>query len=410
MDRSVRLTGKFVEQVKEPGRYGEGRGGNGLSLRVRASRSGVGVSKTWEQRIHVNGRATTLGLGTYPAVKLAEARIEAAENAQRIRAAFPRVKGIDRLLGMAGPGSPGGAVAVTAIEAPPFRELATEWIETQRPGWKPGSKTEGQLTSLLDTYILPVMGDTPVDAVTPKQVYAVLSPIWQTRAPTAKKVKTLLAGIFRVAVTKGYRDDDPMTRGCLALGKQRHATDHHDALPYEQAGEAVTFIRGADAYAAKRQALEFIILTATRTGEVRKMRARELDLPNRTWTVPAAHMKGGREHRVPLSDAAMSVLFEARAFSGQPDDLVFKSKAGGMLGDDVMRQLLVRKYPGVTTHGFRSSFRDWAADQTDYPAEVAEHALAHLEGSATVRSYLTTDMFNKRRRLMRDWAAYIARG
>ena len=275
MDRSVRLTGKFVEQVKEPGRYGEGRGGNGLSLRVRASRSGVGIAKTWEQRIHVNGRVTTLGLGTYPAVKLAEARIEAAENAQRIRAAFPRVKGIDRLLGMAGPGSlRAGRRRDSHRSAAVPRVLATEWIETQRPGWKPGSKTEGQLTSLLDTYILPVMGDTPVDAVTPKQVYAVLSPIWQTRAPTAKKVKPLLAGIFRVAVTKGYRDDDPMTRGCLALGKQRHATDHHDALPYGAGRRSGHVHPGGRRLRRKRQALEFIILTATRTGEVRKMRAR----------------------------------------------------------------------------------------------------------------------------------------
>ena len=139
------------------------------------------------------------------------------------------------------------------------------------------------------------------------------------------------------------------------------------------------------------------------------MRWQEVDLESRTWTIPAERMKGGREHRVPLSWPAMSVLMSAGGYpaTAVPDALVFKSESGDMLSQDGLRVLLRRKYPEATPHGFRSSFRDWAADETDYPAEVAEHALAHLEGSATVRSYLKTDMFEKRRGLMVDWVDYI---
>ncbi len=407
MDRPSRLTRGFVEQVKEPGRYGDGRGGNGLSLRVRASRDGKGIGKTWEQRVYANGRVTTLGLGSYPDLKLTAARGLAVLNAQRIRAAFPRVTALDRLLGAnSRAGAPVGPVDSSA---PTFRALAAEYIETQRAGWKPGSKTERQLRGLLDLYILPVMGDTSTGAVTPEQVYNVLSPIWQTRAPTAKKVRGLLCGIFRVGVAKGYRDDDPTDRGCLGLGRQRHVTGHHEALPYQLVGEALMFIRGSKSYESKRLALEFLVLTATRTSEVRGMRWQEVDLDSRTWTILAERMKGGREHRVPLSWPAMSVLMSAGGYpaTAVPDALVFKSDSGDMLSQDGLRVLLRRKYPEATPHGFRSSFRDWAADETDYPAEVAEHALAHLEGSVTVRSYLKTDMFEKRRGLMVDWADYI---
>ena len=402
MNRPARLTSAFVESVRTPGRYGDGRGGNGLSLRVRPA-AGGGVKKTWEQRILVNGRTTCLGLGAHPARKLPEAREQAAANAVRIRERFPRRSKLDMLL------SPGALATSPGLEAPPFRVLAAQHIEAQRGAWKPGSKTEAQLTALLDTYINPVLGDTPADEITSDQIHDVLSPHWHTKPETAKKIKTLLRGIFRLAMTKRYLDVDPVHLGTLALGKQRHITTGHESIPYKQVGEALRAIRKASTYDAKRLALEFIILTAARTSEVRQMRAGEIDLTAKamTWTVPAEHMKGRREHWVPLSVKAGFVLMEAGLRDCQPDELVFKTPGGKMLGADVLREMLQREYPGATTHGFRSSFRNWAADETDYPGEVAEHALAHLEGSTTVRSYRTTTMFNKRRAMMEDWARYI---
>lgn len=414
MEKPTRLNSGFVEKVKEPGRYGDGRGGNGLSLRVRLSRSGKGLYKSWEQRVHYDGKVTTLGLGSYPSLKLTAARELAAHNAQRIRARFPRWTALDRILGAdSRPAAPvrGLAPVVGASvdsAAPTFSVLAAEFIETQRSDWK--AKTEAQVSGLLDQYILPVMGHSSVAAVSPEQVYDVLSPIWQTRAPTAKKVKMLLSGIFRVAVSKGYRDDDPVARGCLGLGKQRHVTEHHEAIPYEQVAEALMTVRQSASYESKKLALELLVLTATRTSEVRGMRWREVDWEQQTWTIPEERMKGGREHRVPLSWPSMVVLYAAGGQGEPRDDLVFKSASGKMLSHDGLRRLLQRKYRTATPHGFRSSFRNWAAEQTDYPAEVAEHALAHLEGSATVRSYLTTTMFEKRRGMMADWAEYIGAG
>ena len=416
MDRPSRLSRTFVEEVDQPGRFGDGRGGNGLSLRVRLSRDGLGLGKTWEQRIYANGKVTTLGLGSYPELRLTAARELAAENAQRVKAAFPRASALDRLLAVeVDAPSLGPVVAANVTQrpmtayssaAPAFRDVSEEYIEARRLGWKGGSKTEGQTRSLLGTYILPVVGDSPVNLVTPAQVHDVLAPIWHTKAESSKKVRRLFKSIFAVAIAKGYREDDPTDRASLGLGRQRNITQHSAAVPYEQVGEVIQCVRESRSYESKRLALEFLILTAARTSEVRGMRQREVNYLTFTWTIPADRMKGGRPHRVPLSFSAVQVL-NAAGFSENPDSLVFTDLNGGMLSQDGLRQLLKRRYPKATAHGFRSSFRDWAADKTDYAAEVAEHALAHLEGSTTVRSYLKTDMFEKRRGLMADWAEYV---
>ena len=419
MDRPSRLTRGFVEEVNEPGRYGDGRGGNGLSLRVRPSRDGLGLGKTWEQRVYANGKVTTLGLGSYPELKLTAARELAAGNAQRVKAAFPRVSALDRLLAEAEAPGLGPVIAANVAQqpmtaqvayrsaAPVFRDVAEEYIKAQRSGWKTGSKTEGQARSLLDRYILPVVGDIPVNLVTSAQVHDVLAPIWHTKAESSKKVRRLFKSIFPVAIAKGYCDLDPTDRAFLGLGRQRNVTQHSAAIPYEQVGEVIKYVRESQSYESKRLALEFLILTAARTTEVRGIRWHEFNVFTYTWTIPADRMKGGREHRVPLSSSAVSVLYAAGGPSEEPNSLVFTDPNGGMLSQDGLRQLLKRRYPKATTHGFRSSFRDWAADKTDYLAEVAEHALAHLEGSRTIRSYLKTDMFEKRRGLMAAWAEYV---
>ena len=296
---------------------------------------------------------------------------------------------------------------MTVGAVPPFKDVAEEYVEAQRSGWKPGSKTEFQTRSLLDRYVLPALGSVPVNRVEAAQVHEILSPIWLTKVETAKKLKRLVSSIFTVAIAKGHRDDNPVERAAIGLGRQRTVVQHSAAVPHAQVAEVLEYVRGSRSYEAKKLALRLLILTATRTGEVRGARWREVDIEAGVWTIPASRMKGGREHRVPLSMAAKIVLFEAGAYlHDDPDALIFTDAHGKQLSQDGMRQLLKRRYD-ATSHGFRSSFRNWAAEETDFPSEVVEHALAHLEGSATVRAYFRTDMFEKRRALMNDWAAYV---
>ena len=236
----------------------------------------------------------------------------------------------------------------------------------------------------------------------------VLSVVWHTRPEVAIKLKRSLNGLLDFAVGHGHIEANPMQYAVLALGRQKNGKKHHGAIRWQDAPAALAYVRASRTYPAKRLALELLMLTAVRSGEVRGARWQEFSPPTMTWTIPADRMKGGREHRIPLSPAAFDVLRQAYEISdGIPDSLVFPTNKGGAISDDGLRQLLVRRFPGTTAHGLRSTFRDWAAEQTDSPAEIAEHALAHLEGSATVRAYLRTDYFEKRRELMNDWADFL---
>lgn len=412
MDRPPRLTREFVEQVKRLGRYGDGRGGNGLSLRVGdhlkkdTPRAGRSIGKTWEQRIYVRGNITTMGLGSYPAMKLTAAREAAAANVQRIKAATPRVSVLDRLL--ADPDL--APAAVGASDVPTFAEAFEDHMTAQRVAWKPGSKTERLERGIVNNYAMPALGAIPVDRITSDDVLGVLEPIWHTKGPTAAKLRRMLKAVFDRARARGHRDDNPIERADLGLKRQNNVTKHAGAVPYEQVPEAMAYIEAARTYEAKKRAFRFLILTAARTGEVLGMRRDEVKVDEYggrgTWTIPGGRMKAGREHRVPLSMEAMMELNVAGLRDGDdPDELLFVD-GGKQLNPDALRVLLKRRYPEATPHGFRSSFRDWVSERTDYPSEIAEHALAHLETSATVRAYARSDMFDKRRQLMDDWAAY----
>ena len=410
MDRPSRLTRRFVEQLAKPGRYGDGRGGNGLSLRVRPSRDGRGVYRSWEQRVVVKGKPTTVALGSYPAVNLTTAREKAAVNAQHIRAAFPRRSALDRLLGAV----PAAALVMPGGSgAPAFKDVANDYIETQRAAWKPGSETETQTRRLLDRYALPTLGEIPVDAVTPAQVHDVLAPVWHTRPETGKKLRRVVRSIFTLAMSRGKCEVNPVERASLSLGRQKHVRQHSAALPYGQVAEAIAYVRSTRSFDGKKAAFEFLVLTATRTKEVLEMRRHEVGLGpdnclmNPTWTIPGERMKSGRPHRVPLSLGAVRCLLEAYVIHIDDDALVFTDPKGSPVSLDGLRMLFQRGYPKFTVHGFRSSFRDWASEQTDYPAELAEHALAHLDSSQTRRAYARSDMFDKRRQLMADWGEYL---
>ena len=404
MDRPARLTANFVRRVDQPGRYGDGRGGFGLSLLVRPVKDGLG--KNWQQRVRVNDKERSLGLGPYPELSLSKARDLAAQNVMKIRERFPRRTGIDRLLDEAVLAAGTGASA-----GPTFTDVAEESLKFRRTSWKKGSKTEQQVRSQLARYVTPVLGNVAIDQVTSAHVVDVLSPIWHKKPETARKVKRNISSVFKFAIGKEYAVHDPTPLASSPLGRRRQAVQHHSAIAFSKMGEVLNFVRNTESYESKRLALEFLILTAARTSEVRGVRWAEVDLKEATWTIPADRMKNEREHRVPLSRAALDVLTRAQGLRLRrgifPDDLVFPDPSGrAMISQDGLRQLLRRKFD-ATSHGFRSSFRDWATEKTHFRSEIVEHALAHLEGSATVRAYRRTDYFEQRRELMEAWGDFV---
>ena len=304
----------------------------------------------------------------------------------------------------------GVAVEVTPAEpkAPTVKAVWQEYIEMKRGRWKPGSKTEANERARFNAYVLPTLADKPINTVSRADLVDVLSPVWYSRPEVANKLKRSLSGLFDFATGKDLIGDNPMRYALLALGKQKRTENHHGAIPYADAPAALAYVRASRTYPVKRLAFAFMALTAARTGEVRGVTWGEIDLGASTWTIPAERMKSGREHRIPLSPAAKNVLRKAYGINGgMPWGFIFPNRDGGMISNDGLRQLIVRRYPDTTAHGWRSTFRDWAAEQTEYPAEIAEHALAHLEGSATIRAYLRTDYFEKRRELMNDWADFL---
>ena len=379
------LTARFVETVSEPGRYGDGRGGHGMTLNVHRMLDGR-VSKSWIQRIRISGRFTHLGLGSYPVVTLAEARKAALTNRRTV------AKGIDPRTGGV-PTFAEGLDAVLAIQAGAWRD-----------GGKSG-KQEGQWRASLRDYAGGLMRK-PVDAIGPGDVLAVLTPIWNEKRETARRVRQRIGAIMRWSIAEGHRKDNPVDAIGAALPKNGNHRRHHRAVPYERVGGAIAVVRASRAYIHTKLAFEFLVLTAARSGEVRGARWSEIDCDARTWTVPASRMKASREHRVPLSPRALEVLHEAgehRDSSG----LVFPSARGLVMSDMTLSKLAKELGIEGTPHGMRSSFRDWASERTNTPHAVMEAALAHTIRDKVEAAYARSDLLDKRRVLMDAWARYL---
>ena len=383
-----RLSRSFVERVNEPGRYGDGRGGFGLTLIVRP-RAGGGVRKIWAQRLTIDGAPVDIGLGPYPVVTLKEARDAALKNRRAVwQGRDPRRKKDTRV--------------------PTFEEAAEKVIKAHQDSWKSGSELPGRWRQMFRDYAKTIARKR-VDSIGSADVLAVLLPIWNEKRATAKQLKQRIGAVMKWAIAEGLRADNPAGEAIVeALPKNGKRTVHHKALHHSKMGAAVEAIR-TQTYASRSAslALEFLILTATRGGEVRGARWSEIDMENRTWTIPAERMKTKREHRIPLSSGAMLVLMladEIRDGSG----LVFPSTyRGKQLSERTLGRLLINARLDCVPHGMRSSFRNWAAECSDVPREIAEHALAHVEGSASELAYLRTDYFERRRTLMQDWSDYL---
>ena len=404
LEREKQLTESFVAFVDTVGRYGDGRGGNGLSLLVKYLKDGS-LSKTFSQRLTVDGRARNIGLGAYPLVSLQEARIMAKENAKKVRRHRVR-RGLDALLAGVAPVAP-VAPTVKAVRAVLFRDAAEAVIKINRAGWKQGGQSEQQWRYSLVTYAFPRIGDKLVSAVTSADVMAILTPIWNEKRETAGRVKQRIGAVMDWAIAQGLRTDNPVTAVAAALPKNGVKVQHHAALPWNDVQAALSKVRESTARLSSRLAFEFLALTALRSGEVRGAPWEEFDLDGATLTIPAHRMKSGREHRVPLSKQAVACVLSAgtEVFDGR--GYIFPGQNGKQLSDMALTMILRRLEIPATVHGMRSTFRDWAAENSDVPREIAEHALAHVEGSAAELAYRRTDYLDKRRELMQDWADFV---
>ncbi len=387
-----KLTAREVETISKPGRHSDG-GGLYLVVSKEGHRKWVFISIR-------NGKRQDMGLGKAGkgGVSLAQAR-EAAAKAREQLAAGEDPVAVRRKNNR------------EVARVPTFGEIADKLVETMAPEWR-NAKHRYQWAMTLTKYAAPLR-DLPVDRVGTEEVLQVLRPLWTRRPETASRLRGRIERVLDAAKALGHRsgENPALWRGHLAnlLPKRQKLTrGHHSALPFSEMPVFMEKLRGRDAFAAR--ALEFTILTAARSGEVYGARWSEIDWDAKVWSVPANRMKIGRAHRVPLTPETMRILEMAAKLrtDDQPDALVFPSRqAGKPMSDMAMRMLLRRMgYDAITVHGFRSSFRDWAGERTHFPREVAEAALAHVIGDETERAYRRGDALDKRRELMRAWAAF----
>ena len=376
------LTAKFVREITAPGRYYDGDAG--LFLLVKPS-----GRKSYVQRLTIHGKRHDIGLGSDRWTTLTEARAAAQANRKIARTG-------------------GDPLAAKRSAAPTFAEAVETVIAIHREGWKDAGKSEAQWRASLRDYVLPRIGRKPVDRITTVDVMGVLLPIWQEKHETARRVRQRIRTTMQWAIAQGHREDNPAGDALsAALPKNGKAKSHQRALPFAEVAGALDTVKGSDAGRATVLAMEFLALTACRSGEVRLATWAEIDLDAATWTVPAGRMKAKRDHRVPLSDRAMAILGEARELA-DGSGLVFPSPRGKALSDNTLSKLLRDMGIPAVPHGFRSSFRDWAAECSNAPREVCELALAHVNSDRVEAAYRRTDLFERRRELMQAWAAYLS--
>ena len=396
MARSVnRLSAKAVTAITAPGYYPDG-----LGLYLQVSKA---VSKSWVYRFMLNGRAREMGLGSLHDRTLAEARSEAAITRKLVRDGIDPIE-IKR--------AEKKRVALDVARSMTFRECASTYIDAHKADWK-NAKHASQWTNTLETYCGPVFGALPVQSVDTALVCKVLEPMWTEKPETASRLRARIERVLDWATVRGYRDGDNPARWrghmdkLLPALKKKNRVKHHAALPFDRVGEFMADLRKQEGFAAR--ALEFVILTATRTSEVTGARWDEFNLKAGVWTIPGERMKAGNEHRVPLAPAALALIKVMSKI--RLNDWVFHGKGNGSpLSNMAMLELLKRmERRDITVHGFRSTFKDWASERTNYPREVTEMALAHTIGDKVEAAYRRGDLFEKRRLLMAEWAKHCER-
>jgi integrase len=397
MGQVKRLTARQAMTAKpEPGRSAAmlADGGN-LYLQATIGKDDA-VHRSWVFRYELDGRRHDLGLGSLDTLNLAEAREKARGLRQQL------LDGIDPFTARQQAKKARLAKLAAEARAMTFKQSAEACIASHEDAWK-NAKHRAQWRSTLETYAYPVIGDLSVDDIATGHIVRVLQPIWKDKPETASRVRGRIEKVLGWATVRGFRsgDNPARWRGHLqelfAAKTKLRPVNHHAALPYTDVPAFVAELRGRDSLSAR--ALEFTLLTAVRTGETIGATWDEIDFAAKVWTIPAARMKAGKAHRIPLSDQAIKIL----TVVPREGEHIFP------LSNMAMLELLRGMRPGTTVHGFRSSFRDWAAERTSYPNEVAEAALAHTVGDKVEKAYRRGDLFEKRRRLMADWSAWCSR-
>ncbi len=413
MPRKAReLSALAVTKLRAPGRHAVG-GVDGLHLRI------AGASRAWVLRLAVGHRTDAqgrlvvhrrdIGLGSFPEVSLADARDQARLYRRQVREGTDPLQQRQHAKVQA---------KLAATRDQTFAVCTAAYIEANRAGWK-NPKHAQQWENTLKTYAHPMLGASSIAAVDTAAILAVLQQsvavdgekvsLWQGKTETASRLRGRIESILDWAAFRGYRQGDNPARwkGHLQHELPSRAkvqrVKHHAALPYAELPGFMKTLRQREGISAR--ALEFAILTAARSAEVRGATWQEIDLPAQLWTIPAERMKAGKEHRVPLSKKAVELLEALPRFMDQP--LIFPAPRGGQLSDMALTAALKRMdYADITQHGFRSTFRDWAAETTAFPREVIEHALAHQLKDKAEAAYQRGDLLVKRTQLMGDWAAY----
>jgi integrase len=400
MARAGKLSAVEVAKAKGPAVLHDGGG-----LYLRVSRTGA---RSWVFRFQLDGKRRDMGLGSYPDISLAEARGRATEHRKQ------RHDGIDPLDAKEAQRQ---AQRLSAAKGRTFREMAEEFIVRNEVGWR-NAKHRQQWRNTLQTYVYPTLGELSVDAIDAGLVVQVLDPIWTEKPETAGRVRGRIEAVLDAATVRGFRKgpNPAQWKGNLAhilpTRAKVRGVEHHAALAFDDMPEFLTALRSRSGIAAR--ALEFAILTAARTGEALGATWGEIDLDAKVWAVPAKRMKGGREHRVPLSEAALAVLETVQPLAlmrdGEPDPTapLFPGPRRALPMSNMTMLMLLRrmKRDDLTAHGFRSTFSDWAAERTAYPREVVEMALAHAVDNKVERAYRRGDLFDKRRKLMEAWAGF----
>ncbi len=374
-----------VRTLSSPGRYSDG---NGLYLVVDPS-----GAKRWLLRTVVQGKRADIGLGGLKTTSLADAR-EAAQKLRKIARDG---------------GDPLENRRAAQRASLTFENAAAQVHASHTASWG-NEKHKKQWIDTLKQYVFPHFGKKPLDKIDPADVLKSLSPIWVTKPETARRVLQRIRAVMDWAKASGHRNGDNPTDGIMkALPKQTTRRAHHAALPYQEIASYIKKMRKLAAGPSAKLALEFLVLTAARTNEVLQAKWTEIDLRKRTWTIPANRMKAKQEHRVPLSPRCLAILEVARTLS-QENTYIFPGRVVKKpLSNMALTMLLRRMKLSVTVHGFRSTFRDWASEQTNFPNAVCEAALAHTIKDKVEAAYHRTDLFEKRRELMAVWTEYCTR-
>lgn len=390
--KAKELSALEVNRLKKPGLHAVG-GVSGLYLQVLDS-----GARTWVLRATIGEKRRDMGLGGFPDVPLGMAR----EKARRARDQIEQ--GVDPIQARREARS---ALKASAEASRTFSQCADAYIEAKGAEWR-NPKHRQQWENTLQQYAYPVIGEMLVRDIELPHVLKILEPIWKTKTETAKRLRGRLESILDWATVRGYRSGDNPARWrghldkLLPSPKKVAKVEHHEAMPADDLPEFIKVLRAKPGIGAR--ALEFLILNAARSGEVRGARWPEFNLDKAEWLVPGERMKAGKDHRVPLSPAAMKLLRALPRIEGS--DLVFPSRKGTPLSDmtltKIMRDMGLESVP----HGFRSTFRDWASERTNYPREVAEMALAHAIGDKVEAAYRRGELFEKRRQMMANWARF----